>query len=281
MTIRVRHILEVLEGVAPRRLAEAWDNPGLQVGEREAPVTRILVSLDPTLEALREAVRRNADLLMTHHPLIFKPITSVEPGRHPGDVLFEAIRSAIAVVCAHTNLDAAEGGVNDELARLFELEDTAVLEEAEDEPGAGLGRIGTLDSPLALSELVRRTKSRLGAPFAGVVGSPERMVQRVALVGGSGGGLIATAARKGADVLITGDLGHHDALAAHALGISVIDAGHFHTEKAAMTGFRDRLTSRFREAGLTAVEVELYDEEAPPIRPDESSTCSQPETPGG
>lgn len=281
MTNRVRHILEVLEGLAPRRLAEAWDNPGLQVGEPEAPVTRILVSLDPTLEALREAARRNADLLMTHHPLIFKPITAVDPTRHPGDVLFEAIRSDIAVVCAHTNLDAAEGGVNDVLAGLFDLQDTAVLEEAEDPPGAGLGRIGALASPMALSELVSRTRSRLGAPFVGVVGSPDRMVQRVALVGGSGGGLIATAARKGADVLITGDVGHHDALSARTLGISVIDAGHFYTEKAAMRGFRDRLTSRLQAAGLAAVEVELYDEEASPIRHDESPTRSQPKTAGG
>ncbi|MCF8062159.1 MAG: Nif3-like dinuclear metal center hexameric protein, partial [Deltaproteobacteria bacterium] len=113
---------------------------------------------------------------------------------------------------------------------------------------------------------VRHVKQTLGAPLVGVVGSGERTVHRAAVVGGSGGGLVATAARGGADALVTGDIGHHDALAAVSHGIAVIDAGHFHTEKAAMTGFRDTMESCLRTAGLGTVAVELYHEEAAPIR---------------
>lgn len=267
MAIQVKHILEVLEGVAPQRLAETWDNPGLQVGGLEDPVRRILISLDPTMESVREATRREAHLLITHHPLIFKSITSIEPSTYPGDVLYEAIQNGMAMVAAHTNLDAAKGGLNDLLAGLLGLEDIFVLQETAD-PGleAGLGRVGALPNPLALAEFVHQVKRTFNAPTVGVVGSPNRTIRSVAVVGGSGGSLIAAAAQKRADVLITGDIGHHDALAACTLGMAVIDAGHFLTEKTAMTEFRDTLTFRLEAAGLEGVEVEVYHEEKPPMR---------------
>jgi dinuclear metal center YbgI/SA1388 family protein len=266
MSSRVKHILDVLEGVAPARLAEPWDNPGLQVGGREDPVNRILIALDPTLDALREASRRGAQLLITHHPLIFKPISSVEPTRYPGDVLHEAIRIGIALACAHTNLDAARGGVNDLLAGLLGLRDVSALEGPEGTAEEGIGRIGALPDPTSLASFVERVKRGLEAPLVGVVGAAERTLHRAAVVGGSGGGLIEAAALQGADVLVTGDVGHHHALSAVTHGIALIDAGHFRTEKAAMAGFRDLLESRLREAGHGAVAVERYREEAPPMR---------------
>ena len=267
MSSRVKHILDILEGVAPARLAETWDNPGLQVGGREAPVSRILISLDPTLDAVREASRRGSQLLITHHPLIFKPISSIEPTRYPGDVLHEAIRRGVALVCAHTNLDAARGGVNDLLAGLLDLQGLSVLEGPDGPAGEeGIGRIGALRRPLALEAFVREVKRALEAPLVGVVGPGERTIRRAAVVGGSGGGLIEAAARRGADALVTGDVGHHDALSALTLGIAVVDAGHFHTERAAMTGFRDTMESRLGEAGHGDVAVELYHQETAPMR---------------
>ena len=257
MGSKLKHILDVLEGIAPVRLAETWDNPGLQVGGREDPVNRILIALDPTLEAVREASRRKAQLLITHHPLIFKPISSVEPTRYPGDVLHEAIRS----------LDAARGGVNDLLAGLLGLHDLSVLQVTEGSAGnEGIGRIGALRDPLPLALFAREVKRALEAPLVGLVGPAERNIHRSAVVGGSGGGLIEAAARGGADVLVTGDIGHHDALSAITHGITLIDAGHFFTEKAAMSGFRDAMESRLREAGHEAVAVERYHEEASPMR---------------
>ncbi|MCF8061045.1 MAG: Nif3-like dinuclear metal center hexameric protein, partial [Deltaproteobacteria bacterium] len=172
MSSKLKHILDILEGVAPARLAEPWDNPGLQVGGLEDQVSRILIALDPTLDAVREASRRDSHLLITHHPLIFKPISFIEPTSYPGDVLHEAIRGGIALVCAHTNLDAARGGVNDLLAGLLGLTDLSVLEGSDDgEWGEGIGRIGALAKPLALKEFVRHVKQALGAPLVGVVGS--------------------------------------------------------------------------------------------------------------
>jgi dinuclear metal center YbgI/SA1388 family protein len=267
MKLRVEHILKVLEELAPARLAEAWDNPGLQVGGRDHPIDRVLVSLDPTPKALQEASRIKADLLITHHPLIFKPISAVEPDRHPGDVLYEAVRLGMAVACAHTNLDAARGGINDLLAGLLGLEEVQVLEVREDPvSGEGIGRVGLLKAPMPLSEAVVLAKRVFGVSTVRVVGMGHRTVNRVAVVGGSGGSLTASAARKGADLLITGDIGHHDALGALNHGLALIDAGHFHTEKAAMGGFRDAIEDRLKESGYGTVQVYVFGDETPPIR---------------
>ncbi|MFO7785253.1 MAG: Nif3-like dinuclear metal center hexameric protein [Thermodesulfobacteriota bacterium] len=267
MKPRLEHILEVLEEIAPGRLAETWDNPGLQVGGRDHPVGRILISLDPTLEAVQEASRIKADLLVTHHPLIFKPLSSIQPDRYPGDVLYEAVLHRIAVASAHTNLDAARGGVNDLLAGLLGLKEIEVL-DVRDDPcsGEGIGRLGLLSAPIPLSDLVVHAKRVFGTPTVGVVGRAERIISSAAVVGGSGGGLVAIAAKKGADVLITGDIGHHDALNALSHGLAVIDAGHFHTEKAAMSGFRDAVKTCLESAGYGAIEVDVFRGESPPMR---------------
>lgn len=267
MKPRLEHILEVLEEIAPRRLAEAWDNPGLQVGGRDHPVGRILVSLDPTMKAVQEASRIKADLLVTHHPLIFKPLSSIQPDIFPGDVLYEAVLQRIAVVSAHTNLDAARGGVNDLLAGLLGLKDVEVL-DVRDDPcsGEGIGRVGSLSAPLPLSDVVVHVKRAFGVSTVGVVGQAGSIVRSAAVVGGSGGGLISTAAKKGADALITGDIGHHDALSALSHGLAVIDAGHFHTEKAAMKGFRDAIKARIDAAGYGTVEVDVFSGESPPMQ---------------
>lgn len=267
MRPRLKQILEVLEEIAPRRLAEAWDNPGLQVGSQDHPVGRILVSLDPTLKALQEASRIKADLLLTHHPLIFKPLSSIQPDRYPGDVLYGAVVHRIAVVCVHTNLDAARGGINDLLAGLLGLEEAEVL-DAHDDPYSheGIGRVGLLPDPRALSDVVVHVKRVFGTSTVGVVGRDERIVRSAAVVGGSGGDMVPVAAKRGADVLITGDIGHHDALNALSHGIAVVDAGHFHTEKAAMKEFRNSLKTRLEAASHGDIEVEIFSRESPPMR---------------
>jgi dinuclear metal center YbgI/SA1388 family protein len=267
MKPRVEHILKVLEEIAPLRLAEAWDNPGLQVGGRDHPVGRILVSLDPTLEAVQEASRIKADLLLTHHPLIFKPLSTVSPEQYPGNAIYHAILHSVAVACAHTNLDAARGGVNDLLAGLLGLKEVDPLEDRHDAcSGEGIGRLGLWEERTTLSRVALHVKRAFGASTVGVAGDPGRMVRCAAVVGGSGSGLIPAAVRKGAEVLITGDIGHHDALTALNQGLAVIDAGHFHTEKAAMSGFRDAVKTRLERGGYGAVEIDLFERERPPLR---------------
>jgi dinuclear metal center YbgI/SA1388 family protein len=256
--------LRLIERIAPVRLAEPWDNPGLQIGDSEQQIKKICSSLDPTLAALKNASKSNAQVLFTHHPLIFKSISHIEVNTYPGRILAQAAQKNISVVTAHTNLDVAEGGINDILANLFTLQNVEVLQPHNEEPGIGLGRIGDLPEPMDLFSFLKVVKKRLDADHIRLVGQKTRPMRRVAVVGGSGGSLVSLAAKKGADALITGDVGHHAALEAESFGIALIDGGHFHTEKAAFNIFCNNLEDFFRKEGWE-VGVEIDSTQMDPI----------------
>ena len=256
--------LRLIEHIAPMRLAEPWDNPGLQIGDPEQKIEKVFSSLDPTLNALMAASEANAQVLFTHHPLIFKSISHLETNAYPGHVLAQAVRRNISVVTAHTNLDIAKGGINDILADLLGLENVEILHPHDKEDGVGLGRVGDLPETTNLFSLAMDVKKMLGADHIRLVGEKETPVQRVAVVGGSGGSLTSSAARSGADVFITGDVGHHTALEAESLGIALLDGGHFHTEKTAFNIFCENLKFFFRKEGWE-VGVETDGSQADPI----------------
>ena len=261
----LKAVLDLLEEIVPSHAAEEWDNPGLQVGSLSQEVGKIFISLDSTLESLRRAAKRNAQVLLTHHPLIFTSISSLNRERYPGDVIFEAIENGISIVSAHTNLDAVRGGIHDGLGDLLGLQNVGELEERRDLEGGGSGRIGDLPEPVRLSEMTERVKALLGAEVIRVAGRKEKRIRRVAVVGGAGGGMVSTASKRGAQLLITGDIRHHEALEARSLGLALIDAGHFHTEKSALRPFADRLQNHFVERGMDVI-VEVYDKEKSPMR---------------
>ena len=267
MMSQLKAILEVLEEIAPSTAAEEWDNPGLQVGHLSQEIEKIFIALDPTLKALRKAFKKKAQLLLTHHTLILRPISSLNQNNYPGDVISEALEKGISIVSAHTNLDVVQGGINDILADLFVLQDVEVLENRNDLGinGAGLGRIGQLPTPLKLPQMIEKVKEVLGTERIKVVGHKNRKIARVAVVGGAGGEMVPTAAKKGADLLLTGDVRHHEALEAESLGLALIDAGHFHTEKAALGPFADRLRHDFMKRNMEVV-VEFYKDETGPTR---------------
>lgn len=267
MKPKLKDILDVLEKLAPSSMAEDWDNPGLQVGDLTQEIEKIFISLDPTLEALREASERKAQLLLTHHPLIFRSLFHLDQKINPGDVIFKAFETGISILSAHTNLDVAVGGINDMLALLFDLQNIRVLQGRDDlrSAGAGLGRIGELTEPLGLSEMAGRVKKVLGVEAVRVVGHGDLKIRTVAVVGGSGGGMVSVAEKAGAQLLITGDIGHHAALEALNLGLALIDGGHFHSEKAALKLFADRIKAVLKELNWH-VAVEFYEDDPGPTR---------------
>lgn len=265
MVPRLEEIIAMLEQIAPAALAEDWDNPGLQVGNPSQEVRKIMTALDPTLEAVKEAAKRGAQMVLTHHPLIFPSLVSLNREIYPGDVIFEACRGEISVVAAHTNLDVAQGGINDMLASLFNLEGPEVLKKTEGVAGAGLGRIGDLHEPDPLPSFAAKVKTLLGLEVLKVSGGGKERIRRVAVVGGSGGSLVPLASAMGADVLVTGDVGHHDFLQAETLGMALIDAGHFHTEKKAFALFGDHFRNLLNEEGWDVV-VENWQEESSPLK---------------
>jgi len=220
-------VLDSLERAYPRASAAAWDNPGLQVGDLSAPVTRVLTALDPTLEVIREATARGAQLVVTHHPLLFDPLTSVDVADPVVQVVAEALAANVAVIACHTNADVATPGVSDALAAALGLAVEGPL--VAEPPYGGTGRIGTFGAPTSVASLVVRCTAALGGQPR-LIGDSTVLLSRIAVCGGSGAAYLPDAIAAGVDAFVTGDIKHHAALDARAAGMIVIDAGHHATE---------------------------------------------------
>jgi len=338
MSLKCQTIASMMDKLAPSKFAKEWDNVGLIVGESSKDVSKVLVALDATFEVVEEAIEKNVDMIITHHPLIFKPIKNIRTDNPIGYLLTQLIRHNISLYSAHTSFDIASNGMNDILSNVLGINDTEVLdvtykenykkiavyvpqgyeeivknamcnigagfignysdctfqttgigsfkplegtdpfigeigkvektpevkvetvvperllnkvinaminvhpyeEVAYDVYGLenegekyGLGRIGYIKE-MTLKDLAEQVKVKLKIPNLRVVGELKRLVNKVAVCGGSGAELITKAAYKGADVLITADIGYHDAVDAKHLGLSIIDAGHFGTENIAV-----------------------------------------------
>lgn len=237
--------LEVVQGLYPVADAMDWDHPGLQVGDPGWQVDRVLVALDVTSAVLEEAAEVPATLLLAHHPLLLHPLRALTPSTAAGGLALRAARRGIAVAAAHTNLDAADdgAGTSDPVVALLGLEDVVPLCPPALPGGRPMGRVGDLPDPTSLRELARRISGGLPAPSTRFCGDAERLVRRVAVLGGAGTSAIGDAIRAQADVLVTGDVRHHVALDALELGITLVDAGHHATEVAAMPVFAERVAS--------------------------------------
>lgn len=232
--------------------AASWDPVGLQVGDPDDTVSNVLVALDVTDAVLDEARARDADLVLAHHPLLFRPLDRLTPATAAGKLALRAARAGCAVLAVHTNFDAAVGGTSAPVVDLLDLEQVHPLAPLPEEPDLGLGRVGLLPAPLPLGEVAERLARGLPAPHLRVAGPLDREVRRVAACGGAGDSLVAAAHAAGAELYVTGDLRHHVALDALHLGMTLIDAGHYATEAAALPALRDRLAAEAAGRGLTA-----------------------------
>jgi dinuclear metal center YbgI/SA1388 family protein len=344
----------MINKIAPPALAEEWDNPGLQLGDPKRPAERIMVALDPGQEAVEAAVAAGCSLLVTHHPLFFRPLKRIDASEPTGGVVFRAIGNNLAILSLHTNYDSADGGLNDLLAERLGLIETRplkgsaeelvklaafvpegheervlevlfrfsgvignyrdcsfrvsgtgtftpqegakpfigevgarnetgetrieVLLRKEDLPAAvkalravhpyeepafdlypllnrgaerGLGRFGDLNADITLAGYASVVGEKLGTDVR-YVGDPARRVRRVAVCSGSGSSLLREAVWKGADVFVTGDVKYHEAREAEALGVALIDAGHFATEVIMVDGVVSRLAQEMEKRGFQA-----------------------------
>lgn len=249
--MRIADLLDVIEEVYPARYAMAKDRFGLQVGSASRRVKRILVALDPDLPAVAHAIRIRADAIVSHHPIWWDPPRTLLEHEATGRGAVLAAASRIAVIAAHTNADFAPGGLCDDLAVQLGMIHAVPL--AMD----SIGRIGNLPKGTTWKKWSALLKKRFG-PCVRYSGAIPKTFRRVACCSGSGSDLLAEAVKAGADVLVTGDVKYHAARDAEALGILLIDAGHFPTERRFV-----RLTAGKLSKAIPGVEIRMFESKAP------------------
>ncbi len=254
--VKAKEIYQYLDKIAPFALQMDFDNAGFLVGDEEADVSRVMVALDVTGDVVKEAGRKKCQLIVSHHPLIFHPLKSVVPQDPTQALVAQLVRKNIAVISAHPTLDVAPGGVNDALMERLGVKTLGILEEMGVADGIGpygLGRWGELPRAMEPKAFAAHVKKALGAKSVRAVAG-TRTVKRVAVCGGAGSDMVERAARMGMDAYVSADAKHHEFLAAQALGITFLDAGHFATENPMMPVLAEGLRSAF---GARGVEVFL------------------------
>ncbi|MGN0305379.1 MAG: Nif3-like dinuclear metal center hexameric protein [Lachnospiraceae bacterium] len=256
--MKCKEVIECLEKLAPSFYAEGWDNVGLLTGRADKEVKRILLALDPSEKVVSQACQWPADMLITHHPLIFSGMKSVTEDDFIGKRVYRLIREDIACFCMHTNFDVM--GMADAVADQLELVKCQVLDATfqDDIAMEGIGRIGSLPHTMTLKECGEYVKRCCKLPSVRLFGPADKVIKKAALVPGSGKSYMNKALAKEADVLITGDIGHHDGLDAIEQGLAVIDAGHFGLEKI-FSSYMEEVLKR----ELSEVEIRIAAEEAP------------------
>lgn len=229
--MRCEQIIEALEQLSPRTFAESWDNVGLLAGRRDKETTKVYVALDATEEVIDEAIAFGAGLLLTHHPLIFTPMKKINTDDFIGRRVVKLLSHDISCYAMHTNFDVM--GMADAAADEIGLKKRQVLSITyEDEIAKeGLGRIGKLPEIMTLDECAAFVKKAFSLESVRVYGDGQSHVEIAAISPGSGKTMIPYAIEEGAQVLITGDIDHHDGIDALARGLSIIDAGHYGLEK--------------------------------------------------
>ncbi|QDU91585.1 Putative GTP cyclohydrolase 1 type 2 [Pirellulimonas nuda] len=245
----VRQLCQSLEGAAPLALAEPWDNVGLLLGARDAPVERVMTCLTVTPATAAEAVRERAQLVVSHHPLPFRPLKTIVDDAPPGRLVLSLAAAGVAVYSAHTAYDSAVGGVNDQIADGLNLTD--VLPLLESDAGVGSGRIGVCVED-SFAELCLAAARFFGIASLRTVGAGQDAVDRVAIACGSGGSLLEGAIAAGASAMVTGEMTFHDCLAAEAAGVGVVLLGHYASERFAMQSLAARLAAAHPELTVWA-----------------------------
>lgn len=212
-------------------LVDKWDNTGFQIGNGNKEINKILIAMDLDREILNMAIKEDYEMVITHHPLIFQPLKSITSHDYKGKLIMDLIKNDLVVYNAHSNLDLALGGVNDKLAEILGLQNTIPLSEISHKEGEyGYGRIGHIEE-LYLLDYLDRIKEALETDNLIVHGETNKKIGKIAVCGGSGSSYIYDAYEKGADLYITGDIKYHDGQLGHELGLTIIDPGHYHTEK--------------------------------------------------
>jgi len=248
--------MNLMEEMAPKRFAEQWDNVGLLIGDGSQTVKKLMVCLDVPQWVVDEAIEQKVDMIISHHPIIFNSLKKINTDTALGRKIIKLIKNNISVYAAHTNYDMVKGGLNDIFVNLMGFEKATVIEPIKDmnlspqEEGTyGLGRLVQLYNTTTLPIYANNVKKQLDIESVKMAGDSNKAIKRIAFLNGSGSKFIRNAKVAGADLLVTGDLGYHEMLDAVEMGLCVIDAGHYATEKIMMKAICLFLVNKFDQIG--------------------------------
>ncbi len=251
----VNDIIKEMELLAPSYLKEDFDNVGLMVGDRNKSVNKVLLALDCTLKVIEEAKREKVDLIITHHPLIFRKPSNITTDTLQGKKIIELIKNDISLYSSHTNLDSAENGLNNTIVSILGFNDSAILEKNKNANSAGLGRIVNLDKEIKLENLIDQVKTKLNISNLRVVKGNDK-VSKIAIINGSGQDFIGKAMQLGVDTVITGDTTYHFASDYKEMGINILDVGHFSSEQIVFFNVMKQIESKFKDIVFIESKVE-------------------------
>lgn len=244
--VTVKDIYELIDSIAPFSLQESYDNSGLVVGSFENSVKKVILALDITKSVANEAVQKDCDLVISHHPVIFNGLKQLDP-ENPAVIL---AGNGVSAVCMHTNFDIASGGMNDILCEKLGF---APIEPLAVENGLSIGYICESENGIMPQELAKKIKLALGNKVVRFVDT-EKPLKRIAVCSGSGGSFLPCAVNKNADAYITGDVKHDVFIDAYNNDICLVDAGHYYTENIFYDFIKSKLTERFPTLGVSAAQ---------------------------
>ncbi|MFA9375429.1 MAG: Nif3-like dinuclear metal center hexameric protein [Lachnotalea sp.] len=241
--MKCSNLIEAFEQLAPLHMAQAWDNIGMLVGTAQREINSIYIALDSTDEVIKDATNKKVDLLLTHHPLIFKSLKSVTEEEFIGRRITNLIKANITYYAMHTNFDVAV--MADLAADYLCLSNREILEKTDD--SHGIGKIGMLPKAMTLDELCQYVKSVFAIESLKVFGNRADQVEKVVIMPGSGKSYIKNTIQSQAQVMITGDIDHHEGLDALACGLNIIDAGHYGIEHIFVKYMQEYINNSFSE----------------------------------
>lgn len=230
MSLKVNDIINIMEEIAPIELKESYDNVGLMVGDKEATISKILVALDCTLDVIEEGKELGVDMILTHHPLIFKKPSSITTDTLQGKKIIELIKNSINLYAAHTNWDTVENGFNDTLVSILGFGPGEIMEKNSLGDNTGIGRLVTLEEEKSLKHIIEIVKDQLSISKIRYTGEIHRKIRKIAIINGSGEDYFERAIELGADLAITGDTTYHLVSDYTEMGLSIMDIGHFNSE---------------------------------------------------
>ncbi|MBU0969629.1 MAG: Nif3-like dinuclear metal center hexameric protein [Proteobacteria bacterium] len=270
MQLTVKKTIDIINSFAPFSLAENWDNSGLQAGNPDWTIQKIMISLDVTMEAMAAAKDWGADLLLTHHPLLISPEKSINFMKMPGSAICMAAKQNMSIVSAHTNLDKAINGLNDYFAKMMGMDCHEPLlkdsrPEGSSDSGQGIGRICQLPAAIPFKDLISQVKARLGLETIRMAGDLNLKVDKIALCTGSGGSLTNLFLESCANVYITGDIKYHEARQIEEHNKGLIDVGHFASEVIVVDLLKKRLQQALPSLGYD-IKIKGFKKERDPFK---------------